>query len=888
MAETLTKSEGENGLGGPRTIYRAEYLEPAFFIDRIDLVFDLAPAATKVSSRMAIRRNRLNEALVLDGQDFKLLSVKLDDSLLPQGAYQVTPDQLVIQDLPDQFILEIENEIDPVGNKALEGLYMSHGMYCTQCEAEGFRKITYYPDRPDVMAEFSVKIIGDRETCPVMLSNGNRVDQGVLGDGRHWVQWDDPFPKPAYLFALVAGDLACLSDEFITRSGRKVALKIYADARDLDKCDHAMRSLKHSMKWDEDVYGLEYDLDIFNIVAVSHFNMGAMENKSLNIFNTKCVLAKAETATDGDFHSVESIVAHEYFHNWTGNRVTCRDWFQLSLKEGLTVFRDQQFSSDMGSAAVCRIADVRALRAHQFVEDAGPMAHPIRPDSYIEINNFYTSTVYEKGAEVIRMMHTLLGAGRFRQGIDLYFERHDGQAVTCADFVAAMEDASGVDLGQFRLWYEQGGTPELNVTGVYDESRKTFELIIEQKVPVTPGQKDKKPMHIPFAAGLVGANGEDMAVVLEGDDEEKFTHVLDVRAGTQTFKFSNVGQKPIPSLLRGFSAPVKLKSDMSRADLTFLMSHDSDPFARWEAGQELAVSILLELVATIRQGNKPVLDVDFAAAFRANLLDRSQDKAFLAEMLTLPGEAYLGQRMDIIAVDAVHQARSFVRRELARLFHAEMLDVYKANVSDAPYSPAAADVARRSLKNLMLSYLMENADGDVMDLAQDQFRTANNMTDEFAALAAMSESDCLAWDKALNTFYTKWQGEPLVIDKWFAVQAMSQRDDTFDRVLKLLNHPDFSIELPNRLRSLVSGFCMANQVHFHHLSGRGYRFLADMVLKVGAINPQIAARSLAPLSRWGRYDDVRQGLMKAELERIVSTPGISNDVYEIASKALID
>ena len=868
----------------PQAIHRKDYLPPAFTIRHIDLDFDLQETATRVKSRMEIERQRAGEDLRLDGEGLKLIAISLDGRKLDAGAYRIERDQLVIPVSAENFTLEIETEINPKGNTALEGLYLSHGMFCTQCEAQGFRRITWYLDRPDVMAKFSVRIEGDEKAYPVLLSNGNKVGEGKLEGGKHWVRFDDPFPKPSYLFALVAGDLAQLDDRFATRSGREVSLHIYAERQDLDKCGHAMESLKNAMKWDEDVYGLEYDLDIFNIVAVSHFNMGAMENKSLNIFNTKCVLARPETATDADFAAVESVVAHEYFHNWTGDRVTCRDWFQLSLKEGLTVFRDQQFSSDMGSPAVQRIDEVRMLRAHQFVEDAGPMAHPIRPDSYIEINNFYTATVYEKGAEVIRMMHSLLGPEKYRKGMDLYFARHDGQAVTCADFVAAMEDASGVDLGQFRLWYEQAGTPMLKVSGAYDATAGVYDLTVEQTIPDTPGQSSKSPMHMPLAVGLIGPDGSDLTVGLDGGAADQ-THLLDIRKPRQTFRFTGVSARPVPSLLRGFSAPVRLESDLSRQDLTFLMAHDSDPFARFEAGQTLAVKICMELIADYQAGDGLELDPDFAAAFHKNL-GTADDKAFQAEMLTLPAESYLAQQMEVIDVDAIHAARQFLRRALARKFQGEMLQIYAANMSNEPYAFTSADVGRRALKNLMLSYLMEEADANILDLCQAQFSGANNMTDEIAALSALSRSDGPAFDNALAGFHSKWSAEALVIDKWFAVQAMSARPDTLERLEALARHPDFDLQNPNRARALISSFAAANQVRFHDASGRGYAFLRRMVLRLDAMNPQTAARMVAPLSRWRRYDAARQKLMTAQLQKIVAHPGLSADVYEIVSKAL--
>jgi len=687
----------------PRVIRRQDYRPAAFAIDSADLSVELGESESFVTAKLAMRRTSVAAAaLRLDGQELELIWLKLDGA---PADHHTDEAGLMVPDVPDAFVLETRVRLRPQDNTRLSGLYKSGGNFCTQCEAEGFRRITWFLDRPDVLTRFTVRIEADKARYPVLLSNGNLVDSGVGEAGSHWALWHDPFPKPSYLFALVAGDLAVLEDRFVTRSGRAVALRLYALKGDIGKCDHAMASLKAAMAWDEEIYGLEYDLDIFNIVAVPDFNMGAMENKSLNIFNTSCVLADPETATDRDFAAVESVVAHEYFHNWTGNRVTCRDWFQLSLKEGLTVFRDQQFSADQGSAPVCRIADVRALRARQFLEDQSPMAHPVRPDSYIEINNFYTATVYEKGAEVIRMMHRLLGAEAFRKGMDLYFARHDGEAVTCDDFVAAMEDASGVDLGQFRLWYSQAGTPVLDISGHYDAAAKTYRLEVAQSCPPSAGQPTKKPMHIPLALGLLDRNGRDMALRLAGEEGEgTTTWVLDITAQRQSFCFTDVPEAPTPSLLRGFSAPVRINADLTRADLAFLMGHDADPFTRWEAGQSLAGEIILDLLG--RSAADFVLDEGFAAAFGRTLDDDRLDKAFVALALTLPDEEVLGQKMALIDVDGLHGARQFVMRALAERFFAALWRVYHANNTNQPYVFTPEAVGRRSLKNLALAYLV--------------------------------------------------------------------------------------------------------------------------------------------------------------------------------------
>ncbi len=880
--------------GTPKAIRLQDYRPPAHLVDTVDLWFDLGEEVTTVRAVLGLRRNparpdAASQPLTLDGQRLDLRSVALDGRPLGAADYTLTPDHLTIPGVPERFTLETVVAIRPRENTALEGLYTSSGNVCTQCEAEGFRKITYFLDRPDVMARYTTTITADRTRFPVLLSNGNLVASGdtAEGDGRHWARWEDPFPKPCYLFALVAGDLRAVEDRFRTASGREVALRIYVEPGNEGKVDHAMRSLIRAMRWDEEVYGLEYDLDVFNIVAVSDFNMGAMENKSLNVFNTKYILAKPETATDQDFLGIEAVVAHEYFHNWTGNRVTCRDWFQLSLKEGLTVFRDQEFSSDMNSRAVKRIADVQRLRTVQFPEDSGAMAHPVRPDSYVEINNFYTPTVYDKGAEVIRMIHTLLGPQGFRRGMDLYFRRHDGQAVTCDDFVAAMADATGTDLTQFTLWYRQAGTPELEVSGSHDADAATYRLAVRQTVPPTPGQPDKAPMHIPLVLGLLGPDGADLPLRLKGEAAAGGTsRTLHVTAAEQVFEFVDVPVRPVPSLLRGFSAPVTLKADLPDADLTFLMAHDSDAFNRWEAGQTLATRLLLALVADHQAGRPPSLPDGFVEAVGAVLRDADRDPAFAAQALALPTETYLGTRMAVIDPDAIHAAREFARRTLARALRPHWLAAYRRNAGNTPFSVDAGAIGRRALKNLSLAYLMALEDEEALGLCLGQFHGAQAMTDVIAALQLLGSAGAAEREEALAGFYERWKGEPLVVDKWFAVQAASTRPDTLARVEALLDHPAFEIRNPNKVYALIGGFAGGNPVRFHEAGGTGYRFLADQVLRLDPLNPQVAARLMGPFSRLRRYDAGRRALMRAELERIAATPGLSPDVFEVASKSL--
>ncbi len=879
----------------PHPIHLKDYRPPEFLIDRVDLRFDLDPGATRVEAALAIRRNpaavRGDGGLRLDGEQLELEAIAIDGQPLAAGEYRVDGDGLTLVRVPDRFELTTRVCIHPSLNTALEGLYLSGPMLCTQCEAEGFRRITYFLDRPDVMARYSTTLVAERARYPVLLSNGNPVETRDLGDGRHLARWEDPFPKPSYLFALVAGDLGLVADRFTTASGREVALHIWCEHENLDQCDHAMRSLKAAMAWDQDRYGREYDLDLYQIVAVSHFNMGAMENKGLNVFNAKFVLARPDTATDQDFLGIEGVIAHEYFHNWTGNRITCRDWFQLSLKEGFTVFRDQEFSADMGAdpgaglglGAVKRINDVRALRARQFAEDGGPMAHPVRPGSYIEINNFYTATVYEKGAELVRMQALLLGPAAFRRATDLYFERHDGQAVTTDDFVRCMEDGGGRDLSQFQLWYAQAGTPVIEVEDHYDPQTRTYDLTLRQSTPPTPGQPDKAPLHIPVALGLLGPGGQDLPLRLADDAAPSpgGTRVLELRRAQERYRFVEVQARPVPSLLRGFSAPVRLRRDWQDQDLMFLMAHDSDGFNRWDSAQTLAQRLILRLVAE-PGGEVPA---GFLDSFRRALTDATAGPALLAEVLTLPAEGYLGDQMTEVDVDGIHAAREALRSGIALGLGAELRAAYEANRETGPFDLSPASMGRRSLKNLCLWYLAATG-ADGLALAQAQYGAADNMTDVMAALRLLVDGGGAAAEEALAGFYSRWSAEPLVLDKWFGIQATSTRLDTLLRVSALLGHPAYDPRNPNRVRSLVGAFCAGNPVRFHAADGGGYRFLAERVLEIDPQNPQIASRLLQSLARWRRYDPARQDLMRGELERVLASPVLSRDSYEVASKCL--
>ena len=887
--------------GEPQTIRLADYRPPAFLIDSVDLHFDVADGETRVTARMAVRRNPDAEReadLVLDGGELTTRRVAIDGEALSANEYRELDDELTLFDVPDSFALETEVSIHPEDNTALEGLYKSSDMYCTQCEAEGFRRITWFPDRPDVMSSFTTTIVADAKKYPVLLSNGNPIDAGDTDDGRHYVKWQDPHRKPAYLFAMVAGDLAVRDDSFTTMSGRDVTLRIFSEPRNIDKVGWAMASLKASMAWDEQVYGREYDLDIFMIVAVDSFNMGAMENKGLNIFNTSAVLASPATSTDASYQRVEAVVAHEYFHNWSGNRVTCRDWFQLSLKEGFTVFRDQSFSADQGSDVVQRIEDVAFLRNSQFPEDAGPMAHPVRPDSYIEINNFYTTTIYEKGAEVVRMIYRLLGPERFRAGSDLYFERHDGQAVTTEDFVRAMEETSGVDLTQFRNWYSQAGTPDVTVELEQDLDAGKANLTVRQSCAPSPGQTDKAPYHIPFAVGLLDEAGRDVAfeaadaAVIEREGDA-FTAILNVTETEQTFTLGGVATPVVPSLLRGFSAPVKLSYDYGRGDLEFLASHDVDGFNRWEAGQRLAIEVMQDLV----QDPEASIDDALLRALEATLTeavdrdgDPGFDKAMVAHLLAMPSEDYLAELSDEVDVDGIHRAREAVRAALAQKFEGLLLSIYKLNGSTDEYQPDGASMARRGLRNAALTYLTLGDDTASIPAAVEQFDTANNMTETAGALRALvncpSSAAAEPKARALLDFYNRWADDELVVDQWFAIQAACPLPETLERVRELTRHERFTLTVPNRLRALVSAFALQNTINFHDSSGAGYAFLADHVIALNSLNPLVAARIMRPLSRWERYDSNRQELMREQLARILETDGLSKDVFEVASKSM--
>jgi aminopeptidase N len=872
----------------PQPVLLAEYQPPAFLVDRVALTFDLDEHATTVTAQLAIRRNPAASlrVLELDGVALKLIRIALDGDDLAENAYRLEPGRLLIDNLPGAATLDIVTEIDPGANSELTGLYLSNGSYFTQCEAQGFRRITYFPDRPDVMSSYTTTIIADAARVPVMLSNGNPGPVEQLPDGRHRVVWTDPHPKPSYLFALVAGDLVSVKDHFTTRSGREVSLGIYVRRGDETSCEHAMRSLKTSMTWDEDVFGLEYDLDVFNIAAVSDFNMGAMENKGLNVFNTKYVLARPETATDSDYQGIESVIAHEYFHNWTGDRVTCRDWFQLSLKEGLTVYRDQEFSADQGSRAVKRIGDVRSLRASQFREDAGPLAHPVQPASYLAIDNFYTSTIYNKGAEVIRMMATIIGREAFRRGMDLYFQRHDNQAVTIDDFVSAMQDASGIDLDRFKLWYHQAGTPELTISDTYDASAKRYTLTISQRTAPTPGQPDKHPLVVPVAMGLLDDNGQEVSTRLAGEDApHEGTRVLLADQAESRFVFEDVASAPTPSLLRGFSAPVKLFG-VTPERLRFLAAHDSDPFVRWESGQQYATQTLLGMIGAHQRGETADVDPALINAVRSTLERADEDPAFVAEATVLPSESFLADQMTVVDVDAIHAVRQRARLAIASRLKGQLHETYEKLSNAGPYEIDGASIGRRSLRNVCLGYLAADGSADGVRLAKTQFDAAQNMTDVLTALSILCAVDCQERADALAAFHQRWNAEPLVLDKWFAIQAMSPLRDTVSVVRALANHPDFDLRNPNRVRALVGSFAGGNQVRFHEAGGAGYRFLADTIIALDPMNGQVAARMVGPLGQWRRMDPGRQLKMQQELRRILALPSLTTNTFEMASKSL--
>ncbi len=878
----------------PTPVYLRDYTPPPWRVETVALEFELAPHATRVRARLALRRHPNGDPaapLVLDGEGLQTQQVVLDGRELAAGSgYRIDGSRLTVLDAPSSCVVETEVVINPQANTALEGLYRSSGNYCTQCEAEGFRRITWYPDRPDVMARFTVRITADRVSCPVLLSNGNRLDGGELADGRHWALWEDPWPKPAYLFALVAGDLVCIEDRFTTASGRAVALEIYVQARNRDRCAHAMAALKKAMRWDEQRYGREYDLDRYMIVAVDDFNMGAMENKGLNLFNASCILADAQIATDRDYETIEAIIAHEYFHNWTGNRITCRDWFQLSLKEGLTVFRDQQFTAETTSEAVKRIRDVTLLRTRQFAEDAGPMAHPVRPDHYIEINNFYTMTVYEKGAELVRMLYHLAGPEGFRRGCDRYFERHDGQAVTCDDFVAAIADANGLDLSAFMRWYDQAGTPVVRAQGHFDAATQRYTLELSQQTPPTPGQPHKRPLPIPLRLGLVGPDGADLPLRLEDEAPEAVPteRVVELREAQQRFVFTGIEQAPRPSLLRGFSAPVRLAYDDSDDDLLFLLAHDSDPFNRWEAGQRFAVNAIMRRVAG---GGEDDAAQRLAAAFARLLDERAIDAAFVAEAVALPDALYLaeqlpwGEAVTVYDPQAIHAAREGLHAALAELLRDTWQALYQRLDDATPYRYDAEQAGRRALKNRALGYLSALDGGERLAVAQ--YERADNMTDRMAALTLIADSEqCAERERVLDDFLERWRGDAVVMEKWFAVQAASRRRDTLERVGALLEHSEFDLHNPNKVRAVLGTFALRNPVRFHDPSGAGYALLAEQIVRLNAINPQIAARLVTPLGRWRQLDAPRGAQMRAQLEDITAAPQLARDVHEMVTRAL--
>ena len=887
----------------PQVTHLKDYTPPAFRIASVALDVHVEPGETRVHARLAVTREQAGAPLVLDGGDLELLEVRIDGKPLEPARYEADASRLAIAEVPDAFTLDTVVRFDPWKNTKLEGLYATASGLVTQCEAQGFRRITYFIDRPDVMATYTVTICADKARFPRLLANGNLVasGEGVPGDwfaggaaeGRHWARWHDPFPKPSYLFAMVAANLDLLEDHFTTASGKKALLQVYVEPGKLDQAGFAMQALKKCMRWDEDVFGLELDLERFMIVAVSDFNAGAMENKGLNIFNTKYILARSDTATDYDYFAVDKVIAHEYFHNWTGNRVTCRDWFQLSLKEGLTVYRDQEYSADEYSRPVVRIQEVRDLRARQFPEDAGPMAHSVRPESYEEINNFYTATVYDKGAEVVRMYAALLGKEGFRKGMDLYFRRHDGQAVTCDDFRAAMADANGVDLAQFARWYSQAGTPLVEVRGEYDGAAEIYRLHVKQMCPPTPGQPQKEPFVIPLAVGLVDLDGRDLPINIDSGSllrapraDQGRTAVLALTKAEQTFEFRQVPEQPVPSLLRGFSAPVRVRFDYSDSELTHLMAYDSDAFNRWEAGQALAIRILLKGVEAIRAGGEMEIPAHFAEAMGRILSDGSKDPAFAAEALQLPSESYLAECMEVADPEAIHIARIRLIREIATRYRTRFEGAFRHFTVPGAYSPDAAPAGRRALRNAALSYVTTIDDATSRALAFLELRRAENMTDAMAALACLTDSAGAERERALSMFYDKWKAEALVVDKWFRVQAGSWLPGTLDRVKALTRHPAFDMKNPNRARSLLHAFAMENPLHFHAADGSGYRWVAEQVVALDKLNPQVASRLARAFDRWKKYDAGRQGHARAALESIRGAAGLSGNVGEVVGRAL--
>ena len=873
----------------PQMVYLADYTTPPYRIEFVDITFTLSPAHTRVRAKLEIVQSdsgELSPPLELDGENLNLIEIALDGRRLSHSEYILTEQKLTIPSPPKAFELETEVEISPQDNEALEGLYRSNSVYCTQCEPEGFRRITYFIDRPDVMAVFRTTIVAPKLECPILLSNGNPIGSGVLEGGMHYATWHDPFPKPSYLFALVAGNLASIKSGFKTKSGRAIELYIYVENGNEARAQYAMEALKRAIRWDEETYDREYDLDVFNIVAVSDFNMGAMENKGLNIFNDRFILADPETATDIDYYLIESVIAHEYFHNWSGNRVTCRDWFQLSLKEGLTVFRDQEFTADMRDRANKRIDDVNVLRISQFREDAGPFAHPIRPDQYMEINNFYTSTVYQKGAEVIRMMQSILGEEKFRGGMDLYFSRHDGQAVTCEEFVAAMEEVSELDLDQFKLWYSQAGTPHVKLDGVFDPTSSTYTLTLRQSCDSTPGQSDKKPFHIPIAVGLIDDSGKDLPL-RDRRGEAVNTVVLELREPVDTFIFTDIKSKnPRLSFNRNFSAPITVTQTQTPSDHTFLMKYDSDPFNRWAACQEYSTNIILGILERIAALHEPVLDPEFLAAVETIAIDTNLENAFKASLLALPSEDYISTRMAQEDPINLHEARKLTRKLIAVQKRGVFQQLYNQFKEEVIYVPDADGMGWRMLKKVSLTYLAALESSEVTELVKKQFDSASNMTEKMDALGILNTANTSQRSIALQDLYDQFKNNHLVTNKWFAIQASAPIPGILTTVRQLLHHSSFDLKNPNKVRAVIGSFANLNPVNFHSVDGSGYAFLADQILEIDTFNPQLAARLIPPLGRWKRFSVGRQEQMKHQLDRIAASPKLSGDVYEMVRKSL--
>jgi aminopeptidase N len=867
----------------PEKIYLKDYTPPLFFVDDIDLTFEIKKDLTQVTSCLKIRKNKAiadkDFPLVFDKGTFEIASVIAGGMVLMPHEYEADEETFKIVRTPDMFELEIVSILKPHENTSLEGLYKSGNILCTQCEAQGFRKITPFLDRPDVMARYSCTIIADKTQYPVLLSNGNLVSSGDLDDNRHFVRWEDPFKKPSYLFALVAGDIDHIEDSFTTQSGKNVALKIYSERENIDKCQHAMASLKQAMAWDEKRFGLEYDLDLYQIVAINDFNAGAMENKGLNIFNAKYVIANPATATDEDFMNIQGVIGHEYFHNWTGNRVTLKNWFQLSLKEGLTVFRDQEFSSDLNSRSVKRISCVKNLRGHQFPEDQGPMAHPVMPDSYIKMDNFYTMTVYEKGSELVRMIHQLIGENYFRKGIDLYFEKFDGMAVTIEDFIGVMEKASGKDLEQFKLWYLQSGTPTITMTRSYQPESKQLKITFQQNTLPDRNQDIKKALHIPINFGILDADGKDITP----SDKS----LLELRKEKETFIFNNIPKNSLPSIFRQFSAPIKIKTDLTDEELAFLMANDTDEFSRWDAAQTLFIKELKLIIHAIQAKKELSVSPGLMAAFKKALMDQTQDHAFLAKALSLPRETEIKNHFDLVDVDAIHKARLFLKQSIAEQIKHQFMGIIDLCSKSDPLNLSHKAMADRGLKNLCLSYLGSLKTPATARLIWDHYESAQNMTDELAAFKLLAEIDPDTKQKAVEKFYTRWQHDKLVLDKWFAVQAGSSLSNTLKNVKALTSHADFSIKNPNKVRSLIYMFALQNPVNFHQENGEGYWFIADQIILLDTINHQVAARLASCFNPWKKYDDERKPLMKKALEQILSAQTLSKNVYEIVSRALV-